>query len=529
MKRLIIISLIFSITLLSRSEGTMTLLRIDADTAETVTGIQSGQVASAVSHIADGSLHLSSGQITKISEAITFESDPVASQALLDFAATNIVARFQDSDWTNIIWTLSAAKELRAVFTGGGVYATHDGVFFAPVPYEDPEERFDLEYNEIGQVSVNISMYGTQYSSDPDFPKSIVVPEDRPYGLGGTWIFDTQAVAVATYDLAMFTTPTQSVLIADTVSRKNATDSTASEAVLRAAGDTQGSNYVDVSVAPFATHTNRTDNPHGVTASQIGAATAAQGARADSALQPVYGVTLSSNRVGVGVSTYYGYLSPEEVSIRNASGYGVAMTPDGLLRSLPQSPFWLGYAFPAQSGTLAVTADATNAATAVVSATGWGPRLAALEAAAGGLTNGQIDVRFGNFHATTNAAGAVYTRITEGTGAVWGAPFQVDGTIYLSVWGSGIRFAEGARANAEGWYLGQVDGGFKIWADAEKFALKIRADDGSGDVSIPLGDLDVSGDIIGSNAVQALRLRLWDYGSSTYKTGTLTNGVMYWQ
>ena len=52
MKRLIIISLIFSITLLSRSEGTMTLMRIDADTATSLSpGQDSNDLAIATAHI----------------------------------------------------------------------------------------------------------------------------------------------------------------------------------------------------------------------------------------------------------------------------------------------------------------------------------------------------------------------------------------------------------------------------------------------------------------------------------------------
>ena len=90
-------------------------------------------------------------------------------------------------------------------------------------------------------------------SSPRAWGKAILIPEDRPYGLGGQWVFDTQAVSVATYDLSVFTTPTQAVVIADVVSRKNASDSTASEASLRIAGDLEGSNNVAETAAYFAT------------------------------------------------------------------------------------------------------------------------------------------------------------------------------------------------------------------------------------------------------------------------------------
>jgi hypothetical protein len=84
------------------------------------------------------------------------------------------------------------------------------------------------------------------------------------------------------------------------------------------------------------------------------------------------------------------------------------------------------------------------------------------------ITNGM-----GGLLLATNATGASFVNIS-GSGGEWGNALQVDGSIYLSKWGtSNIRFPSGAYVSGGTFYGNVGEMGFKSWlGGAERWVIR---------------------------------------------------------
>lgn len=89
------------------------LADVTADRAETVTGVQSGHVASAAAHIlrADNPHGVTAAQIG----ALTAEQDLAALAAIAEYGRTNRVTRWQDASNTSIWWEVRGSTQLVAM------------------------------------------------------------------------------------------------------------------------------------------------------------------------------------------------------------------------------------------------------------------------------------------------------------------------------------------------------------------------------------------------------------------------------
>jgi hypothetical protein len=106
------------------------------------------------------------------------------------------------------------------------------------------------------------------------------------------------------------------------------------------------------------------------------------------------------------------------------------------------------------------------------------------------LPDGIVTNGMGGLLLETNATGASFVKIS-GSGGEWGNALQVDGSIYLSKWGtSNIRFPSGAYVSGGIFYGNISEMGFKSWlSGAERWVIRSL----NGNAYIDNGSLTVAG------------------------------------